>query len=224
MNFLSHFYFDRNTKDPNLVVGIVLPDLIKNAKRDWNLHPEKSENKFQETEEIKSIFQGWKRHIMVDKYFHSSVFFTEHTQAIRLALIPILDTSPVRPSFLAHIALEVMLDSLLITDEIINADDFYNHLKQSDRQSISSFLELNQLNDTPLFFKFFDQFIEVNYLHSYRESHNITYALNRICMRLWDNPLNESQKLQLTAVLIDYQLHLKTAFMHIFDDIESRLN
>ena len=224
MNFLSHYYFDRNTKFSNLVVGIVLPDLIKNAKKDWNLHPEKLATKFDSPQNLNSIFTGWKRHILIDRYFHNSLFFTEHTKSIKLEIAPILQNSPIRPSFLAHIALEVMLDSLLIIDGLIDVDDFYSHLLKSDRHSISHFLELNQLKDTSIFFNFFDKFIESRYLHSYRETHKITYALNRICMRIWADPLNESQKLQLTTVLVSYLNQLRPSFMEIFVDIDSRLN
>jgi hypothetical protein len=44
MNFLSHFYFDRHSEDPHLVLGAVLPDLVKNARKDWNLHPERMQS------------------------------------------------------------------------------------------------------------------------------------------------------------------------------------
>ena len=142
---------------------------------------------------------------------------------MRLAIAPILETSPVRPSFLAHIALEIMLDSLLITDELVDPTTFYTHLKLSDRISVTNFLQLNPAIDTPVFFKFFDHFIEENYLHRYRESQDIMYSLNRICMRIWDDPLNELQKLQITSVLIDYQKYLKTGFMSIFEDIDNHL-
>ncbi|WP_051189769.1 ACP phosphodiesterase [Daejeonella oryzae] len=224
MNFLSHYYFDRNTSDPHQVLGSVLPDLVKNANKSWNLHPEKRKEEFTQSDHLTSILCGWRRHIFVDNYFHNSPFFTEHTKNIRTAIAPILEHSPVRPSFMAHIALEIMLDSLLLTREIVDPQHFYNHLSQSDRPSISHFLEINQLQDTTRFLKFFDHFIQVNYLNSYRESHNVMYALHRICMRIWENPLNETQKIQLTAVLIDYLKHLEISFMNIFDDIEQRLN
>jgi hypothetical protein len=43
-------------------------------------------------------------------------------------------------------------------------------------------------------------------------------------MRIWDNPFSDTQKLQLAAVLIDYQEKLKKDFMQIFEEIEERLN
>lgn len=224
MNFLSHFYFDRHSPDPDLVLGGVLPDLVKNANKSWNLHPERKADRFSIHPKLRSLLSGWKRHLAVDRYFHNSSFFNQHTSEIRKSIAPVLQSSPVRPSFVAHIALELMLDSLLLTREIINAHDFYDHLKRSDRHSVTHFLELNDLRDTRLFLDFFDTFLEVNYLHSYRESHNIMYALNRICMRIWHDPLNSTQKLQLTDVLLDYQQHLQTNFMEIFDDIDKHLN
>lgn len=224
MNFLSHYYFDRQITDSNMVLGMVLPDLVKNADKHWNLHPEKHPEKFEHDSQLRAILGGWRRHLAVDKYFHSSEFFLEHTQHIRTAIAPILVTSPVRPSFLAHISLELILDSLLILEGVIDPASFYKQLSEANRDSTRKFLKLNSIDDTDRFIRFFDEFVESAYLHSYRESQNIMYALNRICMRVWDNPLNETQKLQLTAILLDYQQELRLGFMHIFEDIDSLLN
>ncbi|NEU08643.1 hypothetical protein GZH53_10000 [Flavihumibacter sp. R14] len=224
MNFLSHFYFDRNTANPELVLGCVLPDLVKNANKSWNIHPEKETHLFDESHKLQSILTGWQRHLDVDKYFHTSDFFIEHTQAIREKIAPILEDSEVRPSFMAHISLELMLDSILITLKEINAFHFYDQLAKVERQAVKRFLELNRVTDTARFFRFFDQFLEVNYLHSYSESENLIYALNRICMRLWHNPLNAAHKLQLNEVLLHYQKSLEGCYMNIFDDLDRRLN
>lgn len=219
MNFLSHFYFDRHTVDPNIVLGTVLPDLVKNARKDWNFHPHKKEALFTGSFE-RSILTGWKRHLAVDRHFHNSGFFIKHTNAIRTAIAPVLINSQVRPSFLAHIALEIMLDSILLTENIIDADHLYINLRKSDRPALENFLELNAMNDTAHFFKFFDKFLEVSYLDSYRESHNIMYALNRICMRIWPDPMNETQLLQVSAILLAYHEELQGCYMEIFDEIE----
>ena len=205
-----------------MVLGSVLPDLVKNARKDWNLHPEKKEELFTGLVE-KSILKGWKRHLAVDKHFHNSGFFIKHTNAIRTRIAPVLIHSPVRPSFLAHIALEIMLDSILLTDNIIECDHLYTNLEQADRQALTHFLDLNMLDDTSHFFKFFDNFLELKYLNSYREAHNIMYPLNRICMRVWPDPLNDTQILQLSAILIPYHEELQRCYMEIFEEIEAGL-
>lgn len=219
MNFLSHFYFDRHNTDPNLVLGGVLPDLVKNARKDWNFHPHKKEELFPGGGE-KSILTGWKRHLAIDRHFHNSGFFLKHTNAIRTAIAPALVHSPVRPSFVAHIALEIMLDSILLTDDIIDANDLYSSLHQSDRIALNNFLKLNMMDDTAHFFKFFDQFLAAGYLGSYRESQKIMYAVNRICMRIWPQPLNDTQMLQLSTILLSYHEELKGVYMGIFEEIE----
>lgn len=222
MNFLSHFYFDRHNTDPNVVLGGVLPDLVKNARKDWNLHPQKKEALFTNGGE-KSILVGWKRHLTVDRHFHNSAFFLKHTNAIRTAIAPVLAHSLVRPSFVAHISLEIMLDSILLKDNIMDADDFYSSLHQYDRFALNNFLELNMMDDTAHFFKFFDQFLAARYLGSYGESQNIMYAVNRICMRIWPEPFNHTQILQLSTILLAYHDEVHCGYMEIFEEIDKIL-
>ena len=80
------------------------------------------------------------------------------------------------------------------------------------------------VTDTARFFRFFDEFLAVNYLHSYSQSENLIYALNRVCMRLWSDPLNDVQKLQLNEVLLDYQKNLEGCYMDIFDDLHVHMS
>ena len=112
-----------------------------------------------------------------------------------------------------------MLDSTLLTENHIVAEDLYIHLRQADRLGMNKFLELNNMDDIEHFFKFYDKFIQSNYLNSYRESQNMMYALNRICMRIWKDPLNESHMQELTKILNEYHEDLKENYMEIFNEI-----
>jgi hypothetical protein len=112
-----------------------------------------------------------------------------------------------------------MLDSTLLTENHLDAEDLYVHLRQSDRVLVQRFLEINQLDDTDHFFHFFEKFIESNYLNSYRESEKIMYALNRICMRIWKDPLNEEQMQNLSVILSEYHEVLKENYKEIYDEI-----
>lgn len=222
MNFLSHYYLDRHSRDPNFVMGTILPDLVKNVRKDWNFHPQKAPLAYT-SPELKSLLSGWQRHLDIDKQFHSSDFFCTHTVALRTAIAPVLKNSQVRPSFVAHIALELMLDSLLLTENLIDANELYSTISLSNRASLNTFLILNKADDPDLFFNFLDEFIDAGYLHSYREAQNIMFAINRICLRVWQEPFSDTQKLQLTALLPEYQEQLKSSFMQIFEDIQSTL-
>lgn len=224
MNFLSHFYFDRENHNDYSVLGMVLPDLIKNADKSWNLNPQKDEYLFFDVPAYASLLSGWKRHLEVDLIFHSSSFFKEQTAILKKLILPVLQTGPVKPFFLAHIGLELVLDHLLITQNHVNTDRFYEQLAAANTGELEGFLRLAGLRDQQRFAKFLADFISSRYLFSYENMEHITYALNRICMRLWKNPLTEEQTALLTLKLEEFKTLLEKDFFTIFEQIDNTLN
>lgn len=220
MNFLSHFYFDRETTNCYFVLGTVLPDLLKNADKNIVLHPEKLHHA---NPKVNSIVAGWNKHLNVDRYFHSSEFFATHSHQLKNELMPAITGSPVKPFFLGHIAVELIIDNLLLTTGKITVEAFYNHLKGCDIELIQEFLTIAGLEDTSRFFRFFEGFKRDGYLHTYSETEQIAYALKRICMRVWENPFTPQHEAQMSHVLIAYRELLLPNFMSIFREIESKL-
>jgi len=223
MNFLSHYYFDRLNQDANVVMGTVLPDLIKNAIKEANLYPQKNEFLFKGSPDEENLLEGWKRHLAVDLYFHSSVFFFEKTAILKQLIKPIVENTPVRASFLAHIGLELLLDHLLIEHNLIQVTYFYDHLSAVKKESLGNFLDHCGLKDPAVFFRFLEGFISSKYLLSYQKIDNISYALNRICMRLWPEAMSEKQLQQLTFELGVFKELLQKDFLIIFEEIEGKL-
>ena len=222
MNFLSHYYFDQ-TSDAYTVLGTLLPDLTANAQKEWKLYPQKNPQLFENDAELNAILKGWNRHLTVDKYFHNSIFFTTHSQQLSARLRPILQNSPVKAYFLAHISLELLLDGLLLKDNKVNTEDFYQKLGACTLQKISTFLTLNNIKDTQPFILFFERFCSSAYLNSYRETEKIAYALHRICLRLWPEALNQAEQEQITEVLVTYQAELAPVYFGIFTEISAAL-
>lgn len=223
MNFLSHYYFDRTSEDANVVLGTVLPDLVKNAVKEANLYPQKNEFLFKGNPDEENLLSGWKRHLAVDLFFHSSDFFLEKTTELKQLIKPIVENTAVRPSFLAHIGLELLLDHLLIEHNLIQVHHFYDKLNAVKKESLSDFLEHCKLKEPEVFFNFLEKFISSKYLLSYQQLENISYALNRICMRLWPETLNEKQLQHLTLELAVFKEILQKDFMDIFKEIEGKL-
>jgi len=220
MNFLSHFYFDRDTDNCYHILGTVLPDLLKNADKTIVLHPEKLHHT---NNDINSIIKGWNKHLEVDRYFHSSEFFLTHSHQLKLLLLPEIEGSPVKPFFLGHIALELILDNLLLTTQRVTADGFYHHLNECDDSIIAEFLTFAGLKDTAVFFKFYEGFKKSRYLFSYAETKQIAYALKRICMRVWKDPFTPEHEAKMNEILTAYRASLLNSFMLIFDEIENKL-
>lgn len=223
MNFLSHFYFDQKATNPHLILGTILPDLLKNANKTWNPRPRKHPALFNENDDLQNLLTGWERHLAVDLIFHSSDFFLAKTKALKLKLLPILADSVVRPTFLAHIGLELLLDHLLIEHRKIDVGSLYQSLAKVKEEQLYIFLAKCGIDDISRFLKFFESFKSSRYLASYNNLESISYALERICMRLWDHPFTESTRNELTTVLELYKKQLEVDFMIIFDEIETRL-
>lgn len=221
MNFLSHYYFDRFTTNCYHTLGTVLPDLLKNADKSIVIHPEKLQHP---DKDINDIILGWKKHLEVDRFFHSSGFFVARSHALKNLLAPVISGSPVKPFFLGHIALEIMLDSLLITNNKISVDDFYNHLGSCKIEVIKEFLNFSGLKDTDRFFKFYDEFKRSRYLETYAENHQVAYALKRVCMRVWKDPFTAEQEENMTRILTAYRSALQVDFITIFDYISELLS
>jgi hypothetical protein len=220
MNFLSHYYFDRETTNCYHTLGTVLPDLLKNADKTIILHPEKLQH---QDPRINDIIAGWQKHIEVDRHFHSSEFFLNRSHELKKLLIPAIGGSPVKPFFLGHIAIELILDNLLITNNKISVDDFYDHLIACDSDIIKEFLNFADLHDTDRFFRFYESFKKSRYLETYAETQQVAYALKRICMRVWNDPFTPDQEEKMTKVLSAYREEVQADFMSIFDEIESKL-
>lgn len=224
MNFLSHYYFERSNQNSNIVLGTVLPDLVKNAHKDWNLYPQKNEALFICDVQLNSILIGWKRHLQVDQIFHSSDFFLQQMAKLKQLLLPILKDSPVRPSFLSHIGVELLLDHLLVINNQIDINSFYEHLQNIEDDTLNTFLHNCGSIETHQFFKFFNGFKSSRYLLSYQKLENISYALQRICMRLWSHPFSEETLILLTQQLDIYKISLEKDYLSIFSEIEKKLN
>ncbi|MDB5061365.1 MAG: hypothetical protein JWP67_1208 [Mucilaginibacter sp.] len=220
MNFLSHYYFDRDTTDCYFTLGTVLPDLLKNADKTIILHPEKLVHP---NLRVNSIIQGWNKHLLVDKYFHSSEFFLTHSHQLKKELAPTIAGSPVKPFFLGHIAIELILDNLLITNNEVNVTDFYNHLDNCRENIICEFLEFAGMKNPDVFLKFYDEFKHSRYLNTYINIDQITYALKRICMRVWNNPFTQQHERDMTAILTTYRLSLFDNYKSIYQEISSQL-
>lgn len=204
-----------------MVMGVILPDLVKNAHKDWNLHPQKHPQDYSHDAAFHSVLKGWRKHLEVDNYFHTSEFFKRETAHLKTLILPTVTAGPVKPFFLAHIALELMLDHLLLHAEVVNIETFYKLLNEANTPKLSSFLALAGLPDEQIFSSFFNDFLDSRYLFSYQKLGNISYALNRICMRIWSNPFTNAQLDLLTLKLDEYCKELEPRFMVIFDELEA---
>ena len=90
--------------------------------------------------------------------------------------------------------------------------------------TIKEFLNYSGLRDTDRFFKFYTEFKRSRYLETYAQNHQVTYALKRICMRVWKDPFTREQEERMTGIITGYRNALQVDFMSIFDHISGLLS
>ncbi|RZL12404.1 MAG: DUF479 domain-containing protein [Pedobacter sp.] len=125
---------------------------------------------------------------------------------------------------MAHIGLELLLDHLLIEKNLIQTEGFYHAFEEADKGEINEFLVNAGLEDTSIVMEFIARFTSSKYLLSYQKIENISYALNRICMRIWADCLQQDALAPLTAQLEEFKISLQTDFIKIFEEIETSLD
>lgn len=223
MNFISHYYFDKNNNDSYQILGSVLPDLIRNADKDWKIFPEKTPTSNLNSRELQSIQQGWKKHLEVDRVFHNADFFLYHQHQLKKEIAPVFHGTAIKPFFIGHIGLELCLDHLLLKHQLIDINLFYSQLNQIDKNILCNFLSLNKIDDHTKFLKYYNSFISEQYLKTYIKPGSISYSIKRICMRIWPDTISHTQEDELTFAIKNYISKLEENFMIIFDKIESQL-
>jgi len=223
VNFLSHYYFERYSPHSERVLGALLPDLLKNVDKGYNFHPQRFEEVLFAHPKTTWISEGWYRHVEVDRLFHTSDFFLQHTHALRKQLDPIVDHLPIRASFLAHIALELLLDHLLIDQDLVNANRLYEHLAHVQKATIEKYLLTLGEVDTVRFFVFYERFIASRYILDYADLPNLSYALFNICKRVWTFDVTDQDRRALTACLQQYKEKQLSDYMGIFHEIQDKI-
>jgi len=223
LNFLSHYYFERFAVESHQVLGGLLPDLLKNVDKTYSIQIQKYEEHLGFHPQANAITVGWKRHVEVDKIFHNTDFFYEHTHRLRKELEPIVADLPIRASFLAHIALELLLDHILIEQNLVSVTRLYEHLENSNKGIVTNYLHVFETVDVDKFFKYYDRFVASKYIYDYGDINNIPYALLNICKRVWKFDFSEVHITNLIACLSAYKTNYLKDYMTIYDYISDKL-
>lgn len=188
------------------------------------MHPHKYQRALTQKPALNGIYKGWERHVVVDHHFHNSSFFEEQCAMIKQEYRNAsFESSFLRPSVLAHISLELVLDHLLLVRQQVDAQLYYRHLSSIDIQNMFRFMELNGIADAPSCEPGYRGFVNSQFLLTYVDTEKLAYALSRICQRIWGIALPEQDKKQLENILKNTADNLHPNYMVIFEEISAKL-
>ncbi|MDX1908383.1 MAG: hypothetical protein SF053_15205 [Bacteroidia bacterium] len=185
MNFISHFFLDRQVPESLFFVGVSTPDLVSLFDRNIRVR----DKRLQElaaapfSADQRSFYDGVMRHVIVDKLFHTSAFFQRETREISRLMEAALPPGSVQRSFFtAHILFELALDKILIDDDPSLVPEYYDHLSA---RPVSYMVHMTEwVTGTPLtrYGGFLARFIARQYLSRYVEWPNVLFILKRILL------------------------------------------
>ena len=134
---------------------------------------------------VASIARGIVQHHDDDDWFHRSRDFTElsleFTVEIRDRLAP--DTS-LRPSFLGHILVELLLDSWLISRDPTRLHAYYAALEQLDTQVVQRIVNRMTTRQTFHLHTMIGIFCRERFLYDYNDDERLLFRLNQVMRRV----------------------------------------
>ncbi|RMF37126.1 MAG: hypothetical protein D6753_18155 [Planctomycetota bacterium] len=189
MNYLAHARCGLN--DPYWVAGTSLPDWMnvvdrKNRARRVRAaavvdHPDPR---------IASLARGCLQHHQDDAWFHQTETFVQLSAALAVALRDMLPPgSGHQAGFVGHVALELLLDSVLMERDPHLLDRYYRALADLDLDALVEGACRICLRPAPGLRELVPRFIEVRFLADYRDDFRLLYRLNGVMRRVGLPPL-----------------------------------
>lgn len=227
MNFLSHYFLDRDDKRPHFVVGLVLPDLARNFSKHIRIRQHHTEINF-ENNFLREINDGVKRHLQVDDIFHNSPFFEKSTQnTLSIIKSKKFDSIHRHQYAFAHVLVEMMLDRILIKNHENLCSEYYTMLELSEEKNIEKYFK--SLNfawtywDSLLFFLFFKRYKQAQYLRQYTDNESFIFALNRVFSKFLGNDFSKNDRKKLNDCIeeVENDLSVNNSWEEIIKEINA---
>lgn len=184
MNYLAHAHQYLN--QPLFMSGTGVPDMLSVVDRKVRVRSRNLKPLLESSElEVAEIAAGIQQHLDDDRWFHATKIFNqlnlEFAQAMREA-DP--EDSSLRPRFLGHIIIELLLDARLAELHPGLLDRYYEVLEQVDSEKIQLVINKASACKTDQFTRFFQAFCRERFLYDYLDDERLAYRLNQVMKRV----------------------------------------
>lgn len=190
MNCLAHAY--RFLHDPYLAAGTGVPDWLSMADRKTRVR-RKEVNAFllhqsdssDQRSHIKPLATGILQHIADDDWFHVTPAFATLNQQFSAEIAACLGTEDGhRSGFLAHILVELLLDSAIAEEHPSALPEYYRALEEIDPARIQQTINQIARRPTDRLIYFLPVFRQEKFLYDYLEDRTLLRRLNGIMQRV----------------------------------------
>lgn len=221
MNYLSHYYCDFPEERPYYVLGLILPDLVRELEGKKMRFipaelPDDSDNPI-----FRQLNQGISRHLEVDLHWHNSSFFFESVERIKLLLESCnFESIPNRIFVFAHVLLELLIDRVLIKADRQPMEKFYTTLEMVEKEPIMAFFqEHGQLKRPEAVFERVRFFCKDRFLYRYPDNEMMLFALNVLNQKVGNSVITKDDESMLLDCIQEIESFLDADGLSIFDQL-----
>ena len=184
MNYFAHgrHFVD----DPYFLAGTAVPDWLNVVDRRVRTRARAAAELVEDEDpRAGAVAQGIVQHHHDDDWFHRTAAFSElcwdFTVRIRDLLSP---DDGLRPSFLGHILVELLLDAALITQHPRHLDVYYGALESLDPEVVQQTVNRIAARSTAGLRAFIPRFSRERFLYDYSDDAKLLFRLNQVMQRV----------------------------------------
>jgi hypothetical protein len=191
MNYFAH---GRDSiDDPYFLAGTAVPDWLSVVDRKVRARGQRAAPLAADADpRVAAVARGIMRHHRDDAWFHETRAFGElcwrFTAAVRDAVAP--DDS-LRPSFLGHILVELLLDDVLIGREPERLVNYYRSMESIEPAVVEQTVNRISPRPTDSLARLIPLFCRERFLWDYAEDGKLMVRLNQVLRRVGLAPLPE---------------------------------
>lgn len=184
MNYLAHAL--ECLDDPYQVAGAAVPDWLCLTRprlrcRSRHAHPWVDHD----DAITAAVARGVVRHHADDDWFHQTGAFGDVSLELARRIRRVTgDDDGMRPSFLGHILLELLLDSTIHASNPAVLDRYYEALGEVDAATVAVTVGAMADVDASQLASIIAKFCELRFLYDYADDERLTFRLNQVMRRV----------------------------------------
>jgi hypothetical protein len=199
MNYFAHAlpFLDQ----PYLLAGTGVPDWLTVADRQVRLRARYAEPFAHDADPcVAAVAAGVLQHLRDDAHFHGTRAFVETSleMAVRVRDVLAAETG-LRPAFLGHLLVELLLDDALIAQQADRLTEYYRILAGIDPGRVEAAVNRMLPRPTQRLAAFIELFYRERILWDYRENDKLLIRLNQVMRRVGLAPLPDEFAVLLPA-------------------------
>lgn len=189
MNYFSHALPFLN--DPYYVAGTAVPDWLGVADRGARVRAKNVEPLVDDSDPVAaSVARGLRQHFRDDAVFHRTRAFAESTLELSAGLRCLIPAdASFRPSFLAHLLVEVLLDWTLAEEHPGTLDGYYRALEAVDAEAVQEVVNRVAIRPTDRLAPMILLFCRERILWDYSSDDKLLVRMNQVMRHIGFAPL-----------------------------------